>query len=99
MLECILTPDTEMVNALPKSTRGDKGFGSTGVSVVHPRVMALSVIKENHKILTRRIMAVKARERETSPWLNQIREAGKLDDQCIFYKSQLESGKVFDTDL
>ena len=62
VLECIVTPDTEMVNSLPESTRGDTGFGSTGVSVVQPRVMAISVIKENHKILTRRIMAVKARE-------------------------------------
>ena len=59
--------------------------------------MAISVIKENHRILTRRIMAVKARERETSPCLEQIREAGKLDDQWMSYKSQLESGKVFDT--
>ena len=25
-----------MVNSFPKSTRGDKGFGNTGVSVVHP---------------------------------------------------------------
>ena len=81
ILECIVTPDTEIVNSLPESTRGDKGFGSTGVSVVHPRVMAISVIKENHKILTHRMMAIKARERETSPWLDQIREAGKLDDQ------------------
>ena len=55
-----------MINSLPESMRGDKGFGSTGVSVVHPRVMAISVIKENYKILTRRIMAVKARERKTS---------------------------------
>ena len=86
-----------MVNSLPESTRGDKGFGSTGISVVHPRVMAISVIKENHKILTRRIMTVKAKERKTSPWLDQIREAGKLDDQWISYKSQLESGKVLDT--
>ena len=86
-----------MVNSLPESTRGDKGFGSTGVSVVHPKVMAISVIKENQKILTRRIMAVKARERETSPWLDQIKQAGKLDDQGMSYKSQLESGKVFDT--
>ena len=86
-----------MVNSLPESTRGDKGFGSTGVSVVHPRVMAMSVIKDNHKILTRRVMAVKATERETSPWLDQIREAGKLDNQWMSYKSQLESGKVFDT--
>ena len=97
VLECIVTPDTEMVNSLPESKKGDQGFGSTGVSVVHPRVMAISVIKENPKILTRRIMAVKARERETSPWLAQIREAGKLDDQWMSYKSQLESGKVFDT--
>ena len=97
VLECIVTPGTEMVNSLPESMRGDKGFGSTGVSVVHPRVMAISIIKENHKILTRRIMAVKARERETSPRLNQIREAGKLDDQWMSYKTQLESGKVFDT--
>ena len=67
VLEYIVTPDTEMVNSLPESMRGDKGFGSTGVSVVHPRVMGISVIKENHKILTRRIMAVKARERETLP--------------------------------
>ena len=89
--------DTEMVNSLPESTRGDKGFGSTGVSIVHPRAMAISVIKDNHKIMTRRIMAVKAGERETSPWLDQIREAGKLDDQWMSYKSQLESGKVFDT--
>ena len=96
-MECIVTPDTEIVNSLPESTRGDKGFGSTGVSVVHPRVMAISVIKENHKIMTGRIMLVKARERETSPWLDQIREAGKLDDQWMSYKSQLESGKVFDT--
>ena len=81
VLECIVTLDTEMVNSLPESTRGDKGFGRTGISVVHPRVMAISVIKENHKILTRRIMAIKARERETSPWLDQIREAGKLNDQ------------------
>ena len=80
MLECIVTPDTEMVNSLPESTRGDKGFGSTGISVVHPRVMAISTIKENHKILTRQIMDVKARERETSPWLDQIREARKFDD-------------------
>ena len=87
VLECIGTPDTEIVNSLPESTRGDKGFGSTGVSVVHPRVMAISVITENHKILTCRIMAVKARERETSPWLDQIREAGKLDDQWMSYKS------------
>ena len=87
VLECIGTPDTEMVNSLPESTRGDKGFGSTGVSVVHPRVMAISVITENHKILTCRIMAVKGRERETSPWLDQIREAGKLDDQWMSYKS------------
>ena len=86
-----------MVNSFPESTRGDKGFGSTGVSVVHPRVMAISVIKENHKILTRRMMAIKARERETSPWLDQIREAGKLNDQWMSYKYQLESGKVFDT--
>ena len=70
-----------MVNSLPDSTRGDKGFGSTEVSVVHTRVMAIRVIKENPKILTRRIMAVKARERETSPWLDQIREAGKLNDE------------------
>ena len=97
VLECIVTLDTEMVNSLPESTRGDKGFGSTGVSVVHPRVMAISIIKENHKILTRRIIAVKARERETSPWLDQIREAGKLDDQWMSYKSQLKSRKVFDT--
>ena len=97
VLECIVTPDTEMVNSLPESTRGAKGFGSTGISIVHPRVMAISVIEENHKILTRRIMAVKARERETSPWLDQIREAGKLDDQWMSYKFQLESGKVFDT--
>ena len=67
VLECIVTLDTEMVNSLPESTRGDKGIGSIGISVVHPRVMAISVIKENHKILTRRIMAIKARERETSP--------------------------------
>ena len=66
VLECIVTPDTQMVNSLPESMRGDKGFGSTRVSVVHPRVMAISVIKENYKILTRRIMAVKARERKTS---------------------------------
>ena len=59
--------------------------------------MAISVIKENHKIMTGRIMLVKARERETSPWLDQIREAGKLDDQWMSYKSQLESGKVFHT--
>ena len=56
-----------MFNSLPESTRGYKGFGSTGVSVVHPRVMAISVIKENYKILTHCIMSVKARERETSP--------------------------------
>ena len=56
-----------MINSLPESTRGDKGFGRTGVSVVHPRIMAISVIKENHKILTGRIITVKARERETSP--------------------------------
>ena len=37
-----------MVNSLPKSTRGDQGFGSTEVSVVHPRVMAINVIKEIH---------------------------------------------------
>ena len=86
-----------MVKSLPESTRGDKGFGSTGVSIVHPRVMAISVIKENHQILTRQIMAVKASERETSPWLDQIREAGKLDDQWMSYKSQLESGKLFYT--
>ena len=97
VLECIVTPDTEMVNSLPESTRGDEGFGSTGVLVVHPRVMSIGVIKENHRILTRRIMAVKARERKTSPWLDQIREAGKLDDQWMSYKSQLESGKVFNT--
>ena len=97
VLECIVTPDTEMVNSLPESTRGDKGFGRTGISIIHPRVMAISVIKENHKILTRRIIAVKARERETSPWLDQIREAGQLDDQWMSYKSQLESGKVFHT--
>ena len=59
--------------------------------------MAISTIKENHKILTRQIMDVKARERETSPWLDQIREARKLDDQWMSYMSQLESGKVFDT--
>ena len=86
-----------MVNSLPESIRGDKGFGSTGISVVHPRVMAISVIKENHRILTRRKMAVKARERETSSWLDQMRAAGQLDDQWMSYKSQLESGKVFDT--
>ena len=97
VLEYIVTPDSEMVNSLPESTRGDKGFGCTGISVVHPRVMAISVIKENHKILTRRIMAVKATETETSPWLNQIREAGKLDNQWMSYKSQLQSGKVFNT--
>ena len=67
ILECIVTPDREMVNSLPESTRGDKGFGSTGVSVVHTSVMAISVIKENYKILTHHIIAVKARERETSP--------------------------------
>ena len=83
VLECIVTPNTEMVNLLPESMREDKGFGSTGVSVVHLRVMAISASKENHKILTCRIMAVKARERETSPWLDQIREAGKLDDQWM----------------
>ena len=97
VLECIVTPDTEMVNSLPGSTRGDKGFGRTGVSVVHPRVMAISVIKENHKILTCGIMAVKARERETSPWLDQIREAGKPNEQWMSYKSHLKSGKVFHT--
>ena len=42
-------------------------------------------------------MAVKVRERETSPWLDQIREAGKLHDQWMSYKSQPECGKVFDT--
>ena len=42
-------------------------------------------------------MAVKARERETSRCLDQIREAGKLDDHWMSYKSQLESGKVFGT--
>ena len=83
MLECIVTPDAEMVNSIPKSTRGDQGFRSTGVSVVHARVMAIRVIKDNHKILTRHIMAVKATERVTSPWLDQIREAGQLDDQCM----------------
>ena len=97
VLECIVTPDTEMVNSLTEFTGGDKGFGSTGISVVHPRVMAINVIKENNKILTRCIMAVKVREREPSPWLDQIREAGKVNDQWIAYKSQLESGKVFDT--
>ena len=44
MLECIVLLDTEMVNSLPESTRGDKGFGRTGVSVVHPMVMAISII-------------------------------------------------------
>ena len=96
-LKCIITPDTEIVNLLPGSTRSDKGFGSTGVSDVNLRVMAISVIKENHHILPRRIMAVKAKERESSPCLDQIREAGKLDDQWTSYKSQQESGKVFDT--
>ena len=85
----------KMVNSLPESTRGDKCFGSTEVSVVHLNVMAISFIKENHVILTRRIIAIIARERETSPWLDQIREARKLDDQWMSYKSQLESGKVF----
>ena len=97
VLECIVTPDTEMVNSLPESMKGDKGFRSTGISVVYPRVMGISVIKGNHKIVTRSIMAVKARERESSPWLDQISEAVKLDDQWMSYKSPLESGKVCDT--
>ena len=67
MLECIVTPDTEMVNLLPESMTGDKSFGRTGVSVVHPRVMAINVIKGNHEILTRRIVTGKARQRQTSP--------------------------------
>lgn len=70
-----------MVNLLPESRRGDKGFSSTGISVVHPSVMTIRVIKEIHKILTRPIMADKAREREPSSWLDQIRDAEKLDDQ------------------
>ena len=69
----------------------------TRAPVVHPRVMAISVIKENHKIQTPCIMATKARERDISTWLNQIREVGKFDYQWMSYKSQLESGKVFHT--
>ena len=69
-----------MVNSLPESTRGDKGFGSTGISVVHPKVMAISVIKKNNKILTRRIMAVKAREREPHPGLTR---SEKLESSMI----------------
>ena len=48
ILERIITPDTMIVDSLLETERGDKGFGSTGIS------------QDTNTILTRKTMAIKA---------------------------------------
>ena len=58
-----------IVDSLPDTERGDKAFGSTGVS------------QDTNTILERKTIAIKAQSIAAIKWANQIASPGKLDEQ------------------
>ena len=75
-------PEIRTVDFLPKTVRGNKGFGSTGVAET--------------PILDRRIMEVQTRNTANSEWTKLILEAGAKDEQWSSVRSALMSGKLID---
>ena len=69
VLECVQTPDTATVDALPETGRGEQDFGSTGVASV------------NQVILERKVILNRARSVASNEFADKIIKAGALDKQ------------------
>ena len=84
ILECVQTPDTATIDALPETEQGEQGFGSTGVA------------SANQVILECKVMLIPARSVASNKFADRIIKAGALDKQWTSYKMALESGRLFD---
>ena len=63
----------------------------------NPEVMRINALKDGDELLSRYIMSVRTKKRESIELHKRILEAGLKDDQWISFKRALLSGKVFDT--